>query len=117
MNRGADEIRKAGRTVLFSTHQMEQAEKVCDSVCIIARGKKVLDGALRDIKRKSAAENNVALAFVDDAARERAQGPLGDKALVTDQHPPQAGEVADCEVKLADGVSPQQLLSALMAAN
>jgi ABC-2 type transport system ATP-binding protein len=45
------EIRKAGRTVLFSTHQMEQAEKVCDQVCIIARGKKVLDGELRDIKR------------------------------------------------------------------
>jgi ABC-2 type transport system ATP-binding protein len=36
-----DEIRAAGRTVLFSTHQMEQAEKVCDQVCIIARGKKV----------------------------------------------------------------------------
>ena len=41
-----DAIRAAGRTVLFSTHQMEQAEKVCDAVCIIARGKKVLDGNL-----------------------------------------------------------------------
>ena len=46
-----EEIRAAGRTVLFSTHQMEQAEKVCDEVCIIARGKKVLDGKLREIKR------------------------------------------------------------------
>ena len=42
---------RAGRTVLFSTHQMEQAEKIVDAVCIIARGKKVLDGKLRDIKR------------------------------------------------------------------
>src|SRR6185369_17557949 len=49
-----DEIRTSGRTVLFSTHQMEQAEKICDEVCIIARGRKVLDGKLREIKRQSA---------------------------------------------------------------
>src|SRR5512143_1689724 len=41
-----EEIRASGRTVLFSTHGMEQAEKVCDAVCIIARGRKVLDGRL-----------------------------------------------------------------------
>ncbi|MDB4959631.1 MAG: hypothetical protein JWO36_7200 [Myxococcales bacterium] len=110
------EIRKAGRTVLFSTHQMEQAEKVCDHVCIIARGKKILDGELRAIKRKSAAEGMIALAFSDDASKDRATALLADRALVADQHPPQAGEVADCEVKLADGVAPQQLLAALMAA-
>src|SRR5207253_10390829 len=51
-----EEVRASGRTVLFSTHQMEQAEKVCDGVCIIARGKKVLDGRLREIKRAFAAE-------------------------------------------------------------
>ena len=40
-----------GRTVVFSTHNMDQAEQLCDSVCIIARGCKVLDGALVDIRR------------------------------------------------------------------
>jgi ABC-2 type transport system ATP-binding protein len=49
------EIRTQGRTVLFSTHGMEQAEKICDQVLIIARGKKVLDGKLKEIKRASAA--------------------------------------------------------------
>ena len=39
-----------GRTVVFSTHNMDQAEQLCDSVCIIAKGRKVLDGALRDIR-------------------------------------------------------------------
>ena len=39
-----------GRTVVFSTHNMDQAEQLCDSVCIIAQGRKVLDGALRDIR-------------------------------------------------------------------
>jgi ABC-2 type transport system ATP-binding protein len=110
------DIRAAGRTVLFSTHQMEQAEKVCDSVCIIARGKKVLDGALRDLKRQSAAEGLVALGFADDASRQRAEQPLADRALVADQRPPRAGDVADCEVKLADGVAAQQLLAALVGA-
>ncbi|MEP6472469.1 MAG: ATP-binding cassette domain-containing protein, partial [Gemmatimonadota bacterium] len=47
------EIARSGRTVLFSTHQMEQAEKMCDRVAIIARGEKVLDGLLSEIKASS----------------------------------------------------------------
>ncbi len=112
-----EEIRTSGRTVLFSTHQMEQAEKVCDNVCIIARGKKVLDGPLREIKRASAAEGLVALAFADDASRERAKGPFGDTALVVEQRKPHHGDTADCEVKLADSATPQKLLAALLAAD
>jgi ABC-2 type transport system ATP-binding protein len=44
--------RRDGRTVVFSTHNMDQAEQLCDYVCIIAQGRKVLDGPLRDIKRR-----------------------------------------------------------------
>src|SRR3989475_6546562 len=40
------ELRRRGKTILFSTHIMEQAEKLCDELCIIARGKKLVDGAL-----------------------------------------------------------------------
>ena len=112
-----DEIRTAGRTVMFSTHQMEQAEKVCDSVCIIARGKKVLDGKLLDLKRASAAESLVALGFADDTAKQRAEGPLADRSLVAEARPPRHGDVADCEVQLADGVDPQRLLAGLIAAD
>jgi ABC-2 type transport system ATP-binding protein len=43
-----------GRTVVFSTHNMDQAEQLCDCVCIIAQGRKVLDGRLADIKRSHA---------------------------------------------------------------
>jgi ABC-2 type transport system ATP-binding protein len=46
--------RDEGRTVVFSTHNMEQAEQLCDSVCIIAQGRKVLDGPLGDIRRSHA---------------------------------------------------------------
>ena len=46
--------RDEGRTVVFSTHNMDQAEQLCDSGCIIARGRKVLDGSLAEIRRSHA---------------------------------------------------------------
>ncbi len=54
----ADTILKArdeGRTVLLSTHNMAQAEAMCEYVCIIAGGRKVLDGRVRDIRRSNRA--------------------------------------------------------------
>jgi ABC-2 type transport system ATP-binding protein len=46
-----DEYKAEGKTILFSTHIMEQAEKLCDHICLISNGKAVLAGALTDIKR------------------------------------------------------------------
>jgi ABC-2 type transport system ATP-binding protein len=112
-----DELRARGRTVLFSTHLMEQAEKVCDAVCIIARGKKVLDGRLREIKRSWAADGRIALAFADDLARGKAEPVLADAALVADRIPPRAGDEGDCEIKLAPGATPPRLLAALVGAD
>jgi ABC-2 type transport system ATP-binding protein len=43
--------KQGGRTVLLSTHNMLQAQQMCDSVCIIAQGRKVLDGAVHDLRR------------------------------------------------------------------
>jgi ABC-2 type transport system ATP-binding protein len=102
-----DEIRAAGRTVLFSTHQMEQAEKVVDSVCIIARGKKILDGTLKEIKQREAADGMISLGFAGPASRELADTLLADPALVASRRESRAPikDVADCEVKLADGVT------------
>jgi ABC-2 type transport system ATP-binding protein len=48
------EARRQGRTVILSTHNMEQAEQLCEYVCIIAGGEKVLDGRLREIRRENA---------------------------------------------------------------
>jgi ABC-2 type transport system ATP-binding protein len=57
------ELKRRGKTVIFSTHIMDNAEKMCDSVCIIARGEKVLDGRVADVKRDASARH-VALALV-----------------------------------------------------
>ncbi|MEE8169150.1 MAG: DUF4162 domain-containing protein, partial [Phycisphaerae bacterium] len=44
------EQKQAGRTILFSTHIMEQAEKMCDHVCLIHKSRKILDGPLAEVK-------------------------------------------------------------------
>ena len=43
---------RAGRTVILSTHNMAEAQRMCDAVCIIAEGSKVLDGNVREIRRQ-----------------------------------------------------------------
>ncbi len=47
-----EEYRSRGRTVLFSTHIMEQAEKLCDHICLISKGRAILVGELAQIKRE-----------------------------------------------------------------
>jgi ABC-2 type transport system ATP-binding protein len=47
------EMRDRGKTIVFSTHQLEQAEELCDSVAIIDRGRIVTSGSTRDVKRST----------------------------------------------------------------
>jgi ABC-2 type transport system ATP-binding protein len=44
------ELKAQGRAILFSTHRMDQVEKLCDSICLINNGEAVLSGNLREIK-------------------------------------------------------------------
>lgn len=46
------ELRDKGKTILFSTHRMEQVEQMCDEICLFNNGQAVLKGHLRDIKKK-----------------------------------------------------------------
>lgn len=103
------EIREKGRTVLFSTHQMEQAEKIVDALCIIARGKLVLDGKLADLKAASSSDGWIALAFT---ASEKVDAVLADTSLVTERRTSEEDK-HDVEVKTPD---PQKLLAALVGA-
>ncbi|MDT8341803.1 MAG: ATP-binding cassette domain-containing protein [Longimicrobiales bacterium] len=45
------DFHRRGTTILFSTHLMDQAERLCERVCLISRARKVLDGGLRELKR------------------------------------------------------------------
>lgn len=46
------ELKARGRSIIFSTHQMEQVEQICDDICLINRSRKVLGGSLREVKSK-----------------------------------------------------------------
>lgn len=46
------ELKNNGKAVIFSTHQMESAEKLCDEICLINRGKIVLEGTIPEIKKR-----------------------------------------------------------------
>jgi ABC-2 type transport system ATP-binding protein len=103
------EIARSGRTVLFSTHIMEQAEQMCERIAIIARGEKVVDGRLVDIKAEGGVRH-VFLSFAHDAAK--AVPVLADRSLVG--RADDSGATA--EVELAVGANPDRLLRALMDA-
>ena len=97
------DLKRTGKTIIFSTHQMEVAEKICDDLCLINRSKKVFEGTLREI-RSSFGRNSVALRY------EGGDGVLEDPRLVSkvERH---ADEV---EALLAEGASAQTLLRRLI---
>jgi len=99
------ELKSAGKTIIFSTHQMEVAEKICDDICLLNRSRKVFEGSLRDVKR-SFGRNAVALRITGG------DGVLRDQSLVsaTTYH---ADEI---EVLLAPGADVQLLLRELINA-
>jgi ABC-2 type transport system ATP-binding protein len=46
------DYQRGGRTVIFSTHIMEQAEKLCDRICLISKGNAILSGRLDEVKQR-----------------------------------------------------------------
>jgi ABC-2 type transport system ATP-binding protein len=61
------EQKQMGKAIIFSTHQMDQAERLCDSMYLINAGKVVLDGSLREVKDKFG-KNAVQLEFEGDGS-------------------------------------------------
>src|SRR4051812_26498077 len=75
------ELRQRGKTVVFSTHVMDNAEKMCDSVAIIARGEKVLDGTVAGVKG-AAGRRNIALTL-SGGAHNGVSAVLKDGSLIS----------------------------------
>ena len=61
------EMRRKGKTIVLSSHQMETVERLCDAIALIDRGTKVLDGSVAAVKRRHG-KNIVVLAFEGDGA-------------------------------------------------
>lgn len=60
-------LKDEGKTILFSTHRMEQVEQMCDDICLFNKGKAVLQGNLREVK-SSFGENTINLEFHGDGS-------------------------------------------------
>jgi ABC-2 type transport system ATP-binding protein len=103
------ELRRAGKTIVFSTHIIEHAERICDHVCIIAKGEKVADGTMSQVKRLQG-EHYVGITF--DDFTENAIDTLRASPLVAKVR--ETGDNAD--VVLAPNADPQQLLASLVQA-
>jgi len=61
------ELKKSGKTILFSTHRMDTVERLCDAICLVNHGKSVLEGDLRTIKSRYG-KNNVQMEYDGDGA-------------------------------------------------
>ncbi len=97
------DLKKQGKTILFSTHRMDQVEKLCDSICLIDRGRPVLQGALKEVKSRFG-KNNVQIEYEGNADF------LQQSQLVKSYN--NYGNYV--EVQLAAGADPQQLLRLVM---
>ena len=92
------EFHAAGTTILFSTHLMAQAERLCEKVCLISRARKVLDGDLRDLR---AAERRGVVAVAFEGGGGWIDGP---EVAHAEDH---GGEV---HLMLHEGADPQAIL-------
>jgi ABC-2 type transport system ATP-binding protein len=55
---------KNGTTVIFSTHRMEQVEEICDHIVLVNKGRKILDGSVKEIKQ-DCKENHFRIGFAE----------------------------------------------------
>lgn len=97
------EFKTQHKTIIFSTHLMETAERLCNDILLINKARKVISGSLREVKA-SYGKDLIALRAVGG------ETVLADRLLVK-----RADEHADeMEIELVDGVDSQVLLKALI---
>ncbi len=95
-------MKKGGRTVIFSTHVMAQAEQICDAILLVNKGRKIIDGPITEVKKT--AGGGIMLDYTGDGA---ALHGLPGVQRVND-----SGQHA--ELILEDDADPQEILRQLV---
>ncbi len=93
------DLRRDGKAVLFSTHRMDQIEKLCDAIALISRGKLVLSGSMREVKSRYT-RNRLQVVFTGDDSFLRNPGVVEAKNYS-----------GIAEIKLRDEAAAQQVLA------
>lgn len=95
------DLRKRGKSIILSTHQMNQVEEMCDRILMVNHGRAVLYGGLKEIKSRYSS-NSVVLGY---------EGELGELPGVTERIPRKDA----VELFLDENTTPQQLLQTMLA--
>jgi ABC-2 type transport system ATP-binding protein len=101
------ELRDQGRTVVLSTHQMETVEAMCESVAIVDRGRTMLTGSLRDVKRATG-RRMIVISVAGDHHLPWVQSVPGARLL--------RPGIERSEIEIDAGVEPEAVLAAAVAA-
>lgn len=98
------DLRRQGKTLVLSSHQMETVERLCDSIALINRGRKILDGTVSEVKGRHG-KNTVILAYEGDGAfLSTLPGVLNARDF---------GRYV--ELRMMEGTDPQSILQAAVA--
>jgi ABC-2 type transport system ATP-binding protein len=104
------EQRAAGRTIVFSTHVMQHAERLCDRFLILAHGRKRFEGTLRQARSTFAKRVHLRTSASADALR-----ALGAIASLRIEESAGSSEETTYEITLEDGADPQEFLKRAIA--
>ena len=107
------DLKREGKTILFSTHIIEHAERMCDHVCIIARGRKLVDGKVQTVKAEHG-ERYVSLATTDGSDVRSTIEASSAVATVRDPAGPGESNRGVYQVTLRGGGQPETLLRELL---
>ena len=101
------ELNQKGTTILFSTHRMESVEQLCDSIALINKSKKILDGSIKDV-RNSYRNNTYLIEYTGNKVDFNGDQPfeLLDEIASEDSY--------TLRIKLQDGVTSNQVLQYLI---
>lgn len=105
-----DEIYKLaqnGATVIFSTHRMEQVEEICDHIVLVNKGKKILDGTVRQV-RQDFKENLFSITFNEPVSADEAQNNLFDIKHASER---------SLVIQKKDSISNNEILQYLLSRN
>ncbi|MDD8017151.1 MAG: ATP-binding cassette domain-containing protein [Bacteroidota bacterium] len=96
------ELKQQGKAVIFSTHQMDSAEKLSDEICLINKGNIVLEGSLKSVKQKFGS-NSLHLEYSGDG-KFLSSLPFVKKGMVYENY---------AELVIEDGIHPNEILQAV----
>ncbi len=101
------ELRDEGRCILFASHRMEQVEQLCDDICLVSKGKIVLEGPLREIKSRFG-KNTVVIEFDGEAGFTAGLEERRIARVISRSH-------NRVELQLLDGTSSRDVLNHVLA--